>query len=174
MRLPKHWQIIDELIYYKNQLYIPNNAELRTQIANGCHDSQIVGHFGQDETIEIVCQDFYWKGLTAWINDYVRSCDECQQNKSPRDARFRLLQPLQVPYAAWTSISTDFITQLPESHGRTQIMVVDDRFTKMAHFIAQERNATAKDVADVFLREVWKLHGLPTEIISGIDAKFSG
>ena len=31
-----------------------------------------------------------------------------------------------------------------------------------------------KDVANVFLREVWKLHGLPTEIISDMDAKFSG
>ena len=173
-QLPKHWQIIDELIYYKNRLYIPNNEELQTQIAKGCHDSQIAGHFGQEKTIEIVCRDFYWKGLTAWINDYVRSCDECQHNKSPRHARFGLLQPLQVPYAAWTSISTDFITQLPESKGRTQIMVVVDRFTKMAHFIALEQNATAKDVADIVLREVWKLHGLPTAIISDMDAKFSG
>jgi hypothetical protein len=53
-------------------------------------------------------------------------------------------------------------------------MVVVDRFTKMAHFIGLEENATAKDVANVFLREVWKLHGLPTEIISDMDAKFSG
>ena len=154
-------------------LYIPNNEELQTQIAKGCHDSQIAGHFRQEKTIEIVCRDFYWKGLTTWINDYVRSCYECQHNKSPRHARFGLLQHLQVPYAAWTSISTDFITQLPESQGRTQIMVVVDRFTKMAHFIALEENATAKDVANVFLREVWKLHGLPTEIISDMDAKFS-
>ena len=53
-------------------------------------------------------------------------------------------------------------------------MVVLDRFTKMAHFIALEQNTTAKDVADVFLREVWKIHGLPTEIISDMDAKFYG
>ena len=53
-------------------------------------------------------------------------------------------------------------------------MVVVDQFTKMAHFITLEHNATAKDVADVFLHEVWKLHELPTEIISDMDAKFSG
>ena len=52
-------------------------------------------------------------------------------------------------------------------------MVVVDRFTKMARFIGLHENATAKDVADTFLREVWKLHGLPTEIISDMDAKFS-
>ena len=174
LQLPKHWQMIDELIYYKNHLYIPNNEELQTQIANGCPDSQIAGHFGKETTIEIVCRDFYWKGLTVWINDYVQSCDECQHNKSPRHAHFGLLQPLQVPYAAWTSISTDFITHLPESQGRTQITLVVDQFTKMAYFIALEHNATGNDVANMFLREVWKLHGLPTEIISDMDAKFSG
>jgi len=66
------------------------------------------------------------------------------------------------------------ITQLPESQGKTQIMVVVDLFTKMAHFIGLHEKATAKDVADTFLREVWTLHGLLTEIISDMDAKFSG
>jgi len=53
-------------------------------------------------------------------------------------------------------------------------MVVVDRFKKMAHFIGLNENATAKDVADTFVREIWKLHSLPTEIISDMDAKFSG
>jgi len=79
-----------------------------------------------------------------------------------------------MPFTAWTSILTDFITHLPESQGHIQIMVVVDRFTKMAHFISLDENASAQDVADIFLREVWKLHGLSTEIISDMDAKFSG
>jgi len=53
-------------------------------------------------------------------------------------------------------------------------MVVVDRFTKMAHFIGLPTEATAKTVATVFLREVWKLHSLPTEIISDMHTKFSG
>ena len=53
-------------------------------------------------------------------------------------------------------------------------MVVVDRFTKMAHFIGLEYIETAKDVADGFLREVWNLQGLPTELISDMDPKFSG
>jgi len=67
----------------------------------------------------------------------------------------------------------DFITQLAESQGQTQIMVVVDRFRKMAHFISLATNATAEDVAVTFLKEVWKLHGLPSEILSDMDAKFS-
>ena len=59
LQMPKHWDIMDGLIYFKNQLYIPNNEELQKIIAKGCHDSQIAGHFGQEKTIEIVCRDFY-------------------------------------------------------------------------------------------------------------------
>jgi len=171
---PKNWTKKDELLYYKDRLYIPNDEGLQSTIAKGCHDSKIAGHFGQEKTVEIVTRDFYWTRLTAWINDYVRSCDEWQNNMSPRHARYGLLQPLQIPFGAWSSISTDFITHLPESQGHTQIMVVVDGFTKMAHFIGLNENATAKDVADTCVREIWQLHGLPTEIISDMDAKFSG
>jgi len=67
----------------------------------------------------------------------------------------------------------DFITQLPQSQGKTQIIGVVDRFTMMAHFIGLYENATAKEVTHTILREVWKLHRLPAEIISDMDAKFS-
>src|SRR6267154_1533826 len=171
---PKNWELAKGLLYYKDRLYIPAVEEVQTEIAQGCHDSKVAGHFGQEKTIELVTRNFYWDKLADWINDYVRSCDDCQHNKSPRHAKYGLLQPLEVPYAAWTSISTDFITQLPESQGHTQIMVVVDRFTEMAHFLGLKPDATATDVADTFLTEVWKIHGLPTEIMSDMDAKFQG
>jgi len=53
-------------------------------------------------------------------------------------------------------------------------MIVVDRFTKMAPFIGSEEKVTARDVAESFLKEVWKLHGLPSEIISNINTKFAG
>ena len=52
--LPKQWAISDNLLYYKNRLYIPANENLQTVIAKGCHDSQVAGHFGQDKTLEII------------------------------------------------------------------------------------------------------------------------
>ena len=93
--LPTNWQYKDGFPYFKNRLYIPANDALKTKIAKGCHDSKVAGHFGMEKTIEIITRDVYWKGLTEWINDYVRSCDECQHNKSPRHARWGLLQPLE-------------------------------------------------------------------------------
>ena len=47
-------------------------------------------------------------------------------------------------------------------------------FADVVHFIGLLTDTTAKDVADTFLKKVWKLHRLPSEIISDMDAKFSG
>lgn len=60
----------------------------------------------------------------------------------------------------------DFIVTQPESEGKTKIMVGVDHFTKTAHFVALNTEATATDVANKFVSEKWKGHGLPDEIIS--------
>jgi len=81
--LPKQRSIYDDLLYYKDRLFIPANKDLQTLITKGCHDSQVAGHFRQEKTLEMITRDFYWKGLTDWVNDYVRSCTACQQAKAP-------------------------------------------------------------------------------------------
>jgi len=83
-RVATNWQYKDAFSYFKNQLYISANDALTTKIAKKCHNSKVAGHFGMEKTIEIIMRDFYWKGLTEWINYYVRSCDECQHNKPLR------------------------------------------------------------------------------------------
>ena len=68
-QLPKNWELEDGLIYYKNRLFIPSNEELLIEIAKGCHDSKVAGHFGQEKTFELVPRNFYWEKLTDRIND---------------------------------------------------------------------------------------------------------
>ena len=67
----------------------------------------------------------------------------------------------------------DFIVELPDSEGNTQIWVIVDRFTKIAHFIPLSTRVSAQELARIFLREIWKLHGLPADIVSDRDAKFT-
>jgi len=111
------WIDKDGVLYYTNRLYIQKAESLQIERAQGSHDSLVVGHFGQENPIEIVTKDFYWKGLAVWIRDYVRWCDECQHTKSPQHAKYGQLKLLEVPYAAGSSSSTDFITQIRESRG---------------------------------------------------------
>jgi len=66
----------------------------------------------------------------------------------------------------------DFITELPVSEGCDQLWVIINRFTKMAYFIPLTEK-TAADFAIIFAREVWRHHGLPTDIVSDRDSQFT-
>jgi len=68
----------------------------------------------------------------------------------------------------------DFITELPLSEDCDQLWVVIDRFTKMAHFLLlPKEKKTDADLAVTFAREIWKYHGLPTDIVSNQDSRFT-
>jgi len=68
----------------------------------------------------------------------------------------------------------DFITEPPESEGCDQLWVVIDQFTKMAHFLPlRKEGKTAADLAVVFAWEIWMSHGLPTDIVSDRDFRFT-
>ena len=111
--------------------------------------------------------------MRADFEDYVTSCDICRRNKASRHKRYGRLSALETPDGPWTDIAMDFITALPKSKGRTQIWVIVDRFTKMAHFITLPTNTEAALLVEVFLREIWRLHGLPRSIVSDRDTKFT-
>jgi len=106
------------------------------------------------------------------IIDFVRSCPECQQNKAFRHQLYGLSSPPELPYALWQSIAMDFITELPISDECDQLWVIVDRFTKMAHFLPLKLKTVA-DLAVIFARDVWKHHGLPTDIVSDHDSRFT-
>jgi len=161
-------------MYRKEKLWIPEGKGLRQGILELEHDTKVAGHMGQDKTIELICRNFWWPKMDKDIIDFVRSCPECQKNKAVHHQPYGLLNPLELPYAPWQSIVMDFITDLPLSEGCEQLWVVIDRFTKMAHFIALPTNGkTASDLARIFAREVWKYHGLPADIVSDQDSRFT-
>jgi hypothetical protein len=66
----------------------------------------------------------------------------------------------------------DFIDGLPKVHGVDTIMVVVDRLTKYAHFLPVKHPYTAKDIAELFINEIVRLHGFPSSIVSDRDKVF--
>ena len=106
---------------------------------------------------------------TGDVASYVRSCPTCQAIKSGTQAKAGRLQPLEVPIQIWQQVTTDLVTEFPESNGFTAIAVFVDRMTKMVHFAPCVKEIAAIDYAKLFVDNVFRLHGLPEVIIADQD-----
>ena len=81
--------------------------------------------------------------------------------KSDNRAKAGLLQPLEIPTKKWVHVTTDLVTDLPESDGYTAIAVFIDKLTKMVHFAPCQKEVDAMEYARIFVDIVFRLHGLP-------------
>lgn len=163
----------NDLIYYDDLLYIPDYEPLKVQLLSQSHDAKEVGHPGQAKTIEILQRNFYWPRMRAFVNDYVKSCDACQRSKPAHHKKYGLLNPLPVPKGPWKSLSMDHITDLPLSSGYDGILVIADRLTKQAHFVRAKKTDNSRNLANQFIENVWKLHGIPDDIVSDRGSTFT-
>ena len=162
------------LLYYKGRLYVPNVPALRAQLLSEHHDTPLAGHQGVERTTKLLKRYYYWPGMDEDVRAFVQTCPVCQRAKGSNQKPLGLLQPLPIPERKWQSISMDFVVQLPRtSEGYDAIMTVLCRFSKRVHFIPMNTDATAKEVAKLYFREIWKHHGLSESIVSDRDPKFT-
>jgi hypothetical protein len=95
------------------------------------------------------------------VERYVLRCITCHKAKSrlnPHD----LYTSLPIPKVPWEDISMNFVLGLPRiKKGRDLIFVVVDHFNKMAHFVPCHKSDDASHIAELFFREIVRLHGVP-------------
>ncbi|GKA46946.1 gag-pol polyprotein [Tanacetum coccineum] len=100
------------------------------------------------------------------ITALISRCATCHQAKSKFHQGLYTLLP--VPSQPWEEISMDFIVALPRTQrGKDAIMVVINCFSKMAHFVPCHKTDNAIHIADLFLKEIVRLYGVPKTIVSG-------
>ena len=84
-----------------------------------------------------------------------------------------LSTPLPIPLRPWDDLIMDFIVAHPQTpRGKDAIMVVVDRFSKMAYFVACQGCDDATYIADLFFKGIMRLHGILRTIVSDRDTKF--
>ena len=160
-----------DVLYFEGQLYIPKGPA-RLRVLQSRHNFPAARHFGYNKTLELISRDFWWPQMWKDVKEFILSCDVCLRSKIPRHRPYGLLQPLPIPHRPWSSISMDFITDLPLSNAYDSIFVVVDRLTKMAHFVPCKKTSSSEDTARLFLDNVYRYHGLPDDIVSDRGTQF--
>jgi hypothetical protein len=162
------------LLYKDGKLYVPNNKQIKTIIMHESHDTPTAGHMGADKTVLLVSRHFYWPRLSTDVREYVTSCHACQSNKAVNQQPMGLLQPIPIPERRWEVVTMDLIGPLPKTrNGYDAIFVCVDKLSKMVHYIPTTTTATAPKLAQLFMREVVRIHGIPSTIISDRDTRFT-
>ena len=155
------------------RLYVPA-GDLQTRLLHEAHDTPTSGHLGRHKTLARLQEHFFWPYMDKSVRDYVRSCAACQLNKPPSRAPYGMLMSLPVPDRPWQSASLDFIGVLPTTEsGHDMILVFVCRLTKMIHLIPCKSTADAQEIAALFIKHIYRLHGLPSQLVSDRDSKFT-
>jgi hypothetical protein len=124
--------------------------------------------------MEAVKRHYFCPGMKEDISEYIARCMECQKVKAEHRHPTGLLQPLPIPEWKWEVVTMDFITGFPRrGKQHDSIMVVVDKLMKDAHFIPLKTTHKATDVANIFMKEISRLHKIPKTIVSDRDPKFT-
>ncbi|GMG14591.1 unnamed protein product [Phytophthora fragariaefolia] len=156
------------------RLVVPVIDELINALFFGFHDEAVYGHPGIDRTLRLVEEHYYWRHMTRSIRAYVKSCETCQRTKAWNSKPPGLLQSQPIARGRWTHVAMDFIVALPETRAKLDsVLVVVDQLTKRAHFVPCKGTASARDIAELYRDRIFVLHGVPVEILSDRDPKFT-
>ncbi|KAI3814357.1 hypothetical protein L1987_19110 [Smallanthus sonchifolius] len=142
------------LIYYLNRIWVPDRDDLRTFLMNDAHKTRYSIHPGADKMYQDLRQQYWWPGLKKDIALYVAKCLTCSKVKAEHQHPSGLLEQPEIP--VWKCI-----------------WVIIDRLTKSAHFLPICEDYRVEKLARIYIDEIVSRHGVPLNIISDRDARFT-
>jgi hypothetical protein len=176
---PQYFLSDEGLLYFEdwegnNRLCVPTS--LRNQVMKEDHESLTEGaHCGYHRAFNRLASMYFWPRMSKDIREYVTTCDICQKTKAKRHAPVGLLRPIPIPSKPFEVITMDFIPELPITQsGFNNILVIVDKLTKFAIFIPTITSLDEKECAKLVFDNVFTRFGLPKQIITDRDSRWTG
>jgi hypothetical protein len=69
------WSIVDNALYFRGKIYVPDRFDLRRRIVSLCHDTKVAGHAGRWKTLELISRNYWWPRMSKYVGTYVSTCD---------------------------------------------------------------------------------------------------
>ena len=157
----------DGVLYYKDRVCVPNDNDLRKVILEEAHSGSFAIHPCSTKMYQDLKMSFWWSGMKRDVSEFVTKCLVCQRVKAEHQVPSRLLQPIRISEWKWDRITMDFVVGLPlTGRKHDSFWVVVDRLTKSAHFLPVRTYYLLDKLAELYIKEIVRLHGIPISIIS--------
>ena len=162
------------MLYYTDRVCVPDDNDLRKAILEEAHSGYFAIHPGSTKMYQDLKMSFWWSGMKRDISEFVTKCLICQRVKAEHQVPSGLLQSIRIPEWKWDRITMDFVVGLPLTGRRhDSVWVVVDRLTKLAHFLPVRTDYSLDKLAELYIKEIVRLHGIPISIISDRDQRFT-
>ena len=162
------------VLYYKDRVCVPDCNDLRKSILEEAHSGSFAIHPGSTKMYQDLKMSFWWSGMKRDVSEFVTKCLVCQRVKAEHQVPLGLLQPIRIPEWKWDRITMDFVVGLPLTGRKLDLVwVVVDRLTKSAHFLPVRTDYSLDKLAELYIKEIVRLHGIPIYIISDRDPRFT-
>ena len=174
-RKKAEFQIRDDGMIMKGQrMCVPEYGELKRDIMEESHSSAYAMHPGSTKMYKTLKEHYWWNGMKKEIASFVSRCLTCQQVKAEHQKPAGKIQLLPILVWKWEKITMDFVTGLPWTQRQHDaIWVIVDRLTKSAHFLPINVEDSLEKLAQLYVDEIVRLHGVPVSIVSDRDPKFT-
>lgn len=154
------------------KLKICTPKSLRDVVLWHSHDSETSGHLGIRRTYaKLMANCYYWPHMRRYVQDYVSSCDICEERKNP-SRRKRAYMKRYLAGEKFERIAIDITGPFPKSeNGHLYILVVADYFSKFMEIFPLP-NIEVETVAEVIFKGWIKRYGCPGEIHTDQGSQF--
>ncbi|WRX11508.1 Reverse transcriptase domain - like 10 [Theobroma cacao] len=137
----------DNVLMFRDRVGVLEGNQLRQAIMEEAHSSAYALHPGSTKMYKTIRENYWWPGT---------------------------LQSLPVLEWKWEHVTMDFVLGLPlTQRGKDAIWVIVDQLTKSAHFLAVHSTYSIEKLAQLYIDEIVRLHGVPLSIVSDRDPRFT-
>ncbi len=169
----KHCKIIDDVLFRKDLLWVSEN--MHTKLLKKIHDQSFISHSDNQKTIDLVQRFYYWSDHRAMIRRYIRNCHVYQRSKTSRNSINELLHSLSISQKCWKNIAINFITELFLSEDYNVICTIICWLIKKHHYVLchwEDADISVEEIIWIMLWNVYRLHDLPSSIVSNRNSQF--
>ena len=164
----------DDMIVKGQRMCVPEYGELKRNIMEEAHSSAYAMHPGSTKMYRTLKEHYWRNGMKKEITIFISRCLTCQQVKAEHQRPAGKKQLLPILVWKWEKITMDFVTGLPWTERQHDaIWVIVDRLTKSSHFLPVNVEDSLEKLAQLYVDEIVRLHGVPISIVSDRDPRFT-